>query len=85
MPPTPSGLLRPELGERRPKMMGTVGYMPLECMLESVPTSSSQDVWALAAMTLVICAAPGKVQTNMFSHAVRTDAAAGDRSFLFDA
>lgn len=52
-------------------MMGTMGYMPLECMLEAVRTSSNQDVWALGAMTLTICAAPDKVQMNMFAHEVR--------------
>ena len=61
-------------------MMGTVGYMPLECMLESVPTHSTQDVWALGVMTLIICAAPDKVQTNLFNHEVRAYATVGDRS-----
>ncbi|CAM9185989.1 unnamed protein product [Laminaria digitata] len=57
-----------ELGEIRPMMMGTVGYMPLECMLGQVETSPSQDVWALAALSLVVCAAPDKVQSNMLAH-----------------
>lgn len=74
--------LRAELGESRPKMMGTVGYMPLECMLESVPIDSTQDVWALGVMTLIICAAPAKVQTNMLNHAVRTYTTVGERSFF---
>ena len=52
-------------------MMGTVGCMPLECMLGSVATSSNQDAFALAAMALVVCASPHKAQCNMFAHEVR--------------
>ncbi|CAM9503880.1 unnamed protein product, partial [Laminaria digitata] len=49
-------------------MMGTVGCMPLECMLGSVATSASQDGFALASMAFVVCASPDKAQCNMFAH-----------------
>eukprot|EP00904_Undaria_pinnatifida_P000707 jgi/Undpi1/10637/HiC_scaffold_29.g13087.m1 len=56
-----------DLGDIRPQMTGTVGYMPLECMQGSVAVSASQDVFSLAAMTWSFCAASNKKRPNMFA------------------
>ncbi|CAM9288458.1 unnamed protein product [Ectocarpus sp. 6 AP-2014] len=58
------GLAR-ALGEMRPKMMGTLGSMPLEVMQASVRTSESQDTFAMGAMAFTVCVTPDKVQANM--------------------
>eukprot|EP00904_Undaria_pinnatifida_P000697 jgi/Undpi1/10628/HiC_scaffold_29.g13078.m1 len=57
-----------DLGDIRPQMTGTVGYMPLECMQGPVAVSASQDVFSLAAMTWDFCAVSNKKRPNMFAH-----------------
>eukprot|EP00904_Undaria_pinnatifida_P000702 jgi/Undpi1/10632/HiC_scaffold_29.g13082.m1 len=57
-----------DLGDIRPQMTGTVGYMPLECMQGPVAVSANQDVFSLAAMTWDFCAVSNKKRPNMFAH-----------------
>lgn len=51
--------------------MGTLGYMPLECMSGTVPAREEQDVFSLAAMALLVCTSPRNARPNMFGGEVR--------------
>lgn len=59
------------MGEKRPAMMGTPGFMPLEVMCEEVITHPSQDVFAMGVMALLVCMSPDKASANLFVSPVR--------------
>lgn len=63
----------PELGEKRPRMMGTPAYMPLELVVqEDVITHESQDAYAMGVMAFLVCMAPDKPYlVNMLASPVR--------------
>eukprot|EP00903_Cladosiphon_okamuranus_P017412 g16036.t1 len=71
--------------EKRPGMMGTPGFMPLEVMRGEVITHPSQDVFAMGVMALLVCMSPDKAQANPFvSPALQTQKEAR-RKKVFDA
>ena len=59
------------LGEERPMMMGTPGFMPPEVMLGAVLTHPCQDVFAMGVLALIVCMSPGMARANPFTSPVR--------------
>lgn len=59
------------MGEQRPKMMGTPGFMAPEVLDDFVLTHESQDIYAMGAMALLVCMSPDKLQQSMLISPVR--------------
>ncbi|CAN0382863.1 unnamed protein product, partial [Ascophyllum nodosum] len=61
-----------EAGATCAGLMGTSGFLPLECLVsENVTCHASQDVFAVAVLLLLVCAKPSMRRPNMFCHEVR--------------
>ena len=61
-----------EAGVKCPGVMGTPGYLPLECLIsDNVTCHASQDVFAVAVLLLLVCVKSPMMRSNMFCHEVR--------------
>lgn len=57
--------------ERCPALMGTAGYMPMECFCnETLEASPAQDVFAVAMVLLMACLKPEHRHQNLFTSEV---------------
>ncbi|CAN0382832.1 unnamed protein product [Ascophyllum nodosum] len=58
-----------EAGATCAGLMGTSGFLPLECLVsENVTCHASQDVFAVAVLLLLVCAKSSMRRPNMFCH-----------------
>ena len=61
-----------EAGATCAGLMGTSGFLPLECLVsENVTCHASQDVFAVAVLLLLVCVKSSMRRSNLFCHEVR--------------